>query len=189
MPILVNFIAFQIAWLACVIGGANHWPWLGVIVTAAVVALHLYQATRPKTEAILLILSGLLGLFADSLLTIPGLLQFSSGQFHPSLAPYWMAALWIAFATTCNVSLRWLKPRLKLAALLGAIAGPLAYYGGAQLGGVLLTRPLISLLAVGGVWMLTMPLLLIIATRYDGMAEINPATGAPDRSAITDTPA
>ncbi|NJM12737.1 MAG: DUF2878 domain-containing protein [Synechococcaceae cyanobacterium SM1_2_3] len=189
MPILVNFIAFQIAWLACVIGGAHQWPWLGVIVTAVVVALHLYHAARPKTEAILLILSGLMGLFADSLLTIPGLLQFPSGQFHPGLAPYWMIALWIAFATTCNVSLRWLKPRLKLAALLGAIAGPLAYYGGSELGGVLLTEPLISLLAVGGIWAAAMPLLLIIANRYDGMAETNRANAAHDKSATADKPA
>lgn len=189
MSILVNFIAFQAAWFACVIGGAHHWPWLGVIVTAIVVALHLYQATLPKVDIIVLILSGLLGLCADSLLTILGLLQFPSGQFHPSLAPYWMVAMWVAFATTCNVSLRWLKPRLILAALLGASAGPLAYYGGARLGGVVLTDPLLSLLAVAGIWAAAMPLLLIIANRYDGMAETNPAHDAPDKSVTADKPA
>ena len=189
MSILVNFIAFQAAWFACVMGGANHWPWLGVIVTVVVVALHLYQAARPKTEAILLILSGLLGLCADSLLTGLGFLQFPSGQFHSSLAPYWMVAMWIAFATTCNVSLRWLKPRLILAALLGAIAGPLAYYGGSQLGGVSLTELVTSLLAVGGLWAAAMPLLLIIANRYDGMVETNPAHDAPDKSVTADKPA
>jgi hypothetical protein len=82
-----------------------------------------------------------------------------------------MVAMWMSFATTFNVSLRWLKRRLGLAALLGMIAGPLAYYGGAQLGGVAFANPLASLLAVAGVWTLAMPLLLVIADRWDGMAE------------------
>lgn len=45
-------------------------------------------------------LSGLLGLAADSLLVGLGLLRFPSGQFHPQLASYWMAAMWMLFATT-----------------------------------------------------------------------------------------
>ncbi len=167
---LINFIAFQIAWFACVLGGAHGWPWLGVVVTAAIIALHLYRAAWPRVELALILASGLLGFSADSLLTGIGLLQFPSGQLHPQLAPYWMAALWMAFATTFNVSLRWLKPRLGLAALLGLIAGPLAYYGGAQLGGVVFSEPLAGLIGVAGVWTLAMPLLLILAARWDGMA-------------------
>ncbi len=168
---LINFIAFQIAWFACVLGGAHGWPWLGVVVTAAIIALHLYQATRPTLELKLILVSGLLGFGADSLLTGIGLLHFPSGQLHPQLAPYWMAALWMAFATTFNVSLRWLKPRLGLAALLGLIAGPLAYYGGAKLGGVVFSEPLAGLIGVAGVWTLAMPLLLILAAHWEGMAE------------------
>lgn len=167
---LINFIAFQIAWFACVLGGAHGWPWLGVAVTAAIIALHLYRAPRPMVELALILVSGLLGFGADSLLTGIGLLQFPSGQLHPHLAPYWMAALWMAFATTLNVSLRWLKPHLGLAALLGMIAGPLAYYGGARLGGVIFSELLAGLIGVAGVWTLAMPLLLIIAVRWDGMA-------------------
>lgn len=97
---LLNIIAFQIGWFACVLGGAWGWPWLGVAVTAAVVALHLRRAAQPGAEAVLIGLSGLLGLAADSLLVGLGLLRFPSGQFHPQLAPYWMAAMWMLFATT-----------------------------------------------------------------------------------------
>ncbi|MBK8537787.1 MAG: DUF2878 domain-containing protein [Candidatus Competibacteraceae bacterium] len=184
----LNFIAFQIGWFACVLGGAHGWPWLGVGVTAAIIALHLYRAARPSTEAVLIVLSGLLGFIADSLLTGMGLLQFPSGQLHRHFAPYWMVAMWMAFATTCNVSLRWLKPRLGLAALLGAVAGPLAYYGGAKLGGVSFAEPLASLIAVAGVWTLAMPLLLIIAARWDGMAETDRTNAAPGKSVIADKP-
>lgn len=186
---LLNFIAFQIGWFACVLGGAHGWPWIGVFVTAAIVALHLYRAARPQAEAALILSSGLLGFIADSLLTGMDLLHFPSGQFHPHIAPWWMAALWMAFATTFNVSLRWLKPRSGLAALLGAVAGPLAYYGGAKLGGVSLVDPFASLIAVAGVWTLAMPLLLIIAARWDGMAETGQANAAPGKSATADRPA
>ncbi|MFO1422468.1 MAG: DUF2878 domain-containing protein [Candidatus Competibacteraceae bacterium] len=179
---LLNLIAFQIGWFACVLGGARGWPWLGVLVTATAIILHLYQAARPRTEAMLIGLSGLLGFVADSLLTGMGLLRFPSGQFHPDLAPYWMVAMWMLFATTFNVALGWLKPRLGLAALLGMIAGPLAYYGGAQLGGVSFENPAASLLAVAGVWTLAMPLLLVIANRWNGMAETIPTSAEPGTS-------
>jgi Protein of unknown function (DUF2878) len=184
---LLNFIAFQIGWFACVWGGANGWPWLGVAVTAMIAGRHVYRATRPKTEAVLIGLSGLLGLLADSLLTGLGLLRFPSGQLHPQFTAYWMIAMWMLFATTFNVSLRWLKPRLGLAALLGLVAGPVAYYGGARLGGVAFAEPLyLGLIAVGIVWALAMPLLLVIATRYDGMAETAPTAVAPAGSATAD---
>lgn len=186
---LLNIIAFQIGWFACVLGGAYGWPWLGVLATAAIVALHLGRAARPAAEAVSIVLSGVLGFVADSLLTGLGLLTFTSGQFHPHLAPYWIVAMWMLFATTLNVSLRWLKPRLGLASLLGTVAGPLAYYGGAKLGGVSFANPLASLLAVAGVWTLAMPLLLVIANRWNGMAETDRATAAPGRSARADKPA
>jgi hypothetical protein len=186
---LVNFIAFQIGWFACVLGGANGWPWLGVLVMIAVVTRHLYQATQPRAELTLIVLSGLLGFGADSLLTGLGLLHFPSGQFHEALSPYWMVAMWMLFATTLNVSLRWLKPYLALAALLGAVAGPLAYYAGARLGGVSFADPLTGLIAVGGVWALAMPLLLVIASRWNGVAGSDPANGALGMSATASKPA
>ena len=62
------------------------------------------------------------------------------------------------------------------------IAGPLAYYGGAKLGGVSFGEPLASLAAVSGVWTLAMPLLLIIAGRWNGMAETAPTSAGPDMS-------
>ena len=180
---LLNLIVFQIGWFACVLGGAHGWPWLGVVVTVVVVALHLYRAARPRMETALILSSGVLGFLADSLLTGMGLLRFPSGQWHPQFAPYWMVAMWMLFATTLNVSLRWLKSRLGLAALLGAVAGPLAYYGGAKLGGVSFDKPLAGSIAVAGVWTLAMPLLLVMASRWDGATETDPATAAPDKSA------
>jgi hypothetical protein len=49
--------------------------------------------------------------------------------------------MWIAFATTLNVSMRWLRGRPELALLFGAVGGPLAFYAGERLGAVTVHRP------------------------------------------------
>jgi hypothetical protein len=54
----------------------------------------------------------------------------------PWLAPVWIIAMWAGFATLLHVALRWLLPHRWLAALLGAVGGPLAYYAGMRLGAV-----------------------------------------------------
>jgi len=40
--LILNFILFQIAWFACVLGAANAMPWLGVLVTVVILIWHLY---------------------------------------------------------------------------------------------------------------------------------------------------
>ena len=75
------------------------------------------------------------------------------------------------------------------ACVLGGVAGPLAYYAGARLGGVSFADPLASLIAVGGVWTLAMPLLLVIASRWNGVAESDPANGVLGTSATAGKPA
>lgn len=68
------------------------------------------------------------------------------------------------------------------------IVEPLAYYGGAQLGGVAFANPLASLLAVAGIWTLAMPLLLVIADRWNGMAETVPTNAELGTSGTANKP-
>jgi hypothetical protein len=81
--------------------------------------------------------------------------------------------MWVLFASTLNVSLRWLRGRWIVAALLGATAGPLAYYAGAKLGGVVIAEPLPGFIALAAGWASFMPLLIKLSSRLDGM---RPAT-------------
>src|SRR3546814_5025428 len=46
----------------------------------------------------------------------------------PPLAPIWILALWVGFILSINHSLHFLRERIWLAALLGAVSGPAAYY-------------------------------------------------------------
>jgi hypothetical protein len=169
MLLVTNFLVFQLGWLACVLGGAHHLPWTGTGVAAVAVAWHLSQAATPRRELALVLLVGLLGALWDSLLVAAGLLVYPSGTLLPGTAPHWIVAMWLLFATTLNVSLRWLRQRPVLAIACGALGGPLAYYAGAQLGGVQMPQPGAALAALSVGWAVFMPLLSVLAQRFDGM--------------------
>jgi hypothetical protein len=166
--LIVNLVAFQVGWFACVLGGAHQLPWLGVGVVSAVVALHLALSSNPIREAILLLLVGVLGAFWDGLLVRFGFLEYPSGMIQPWLAPVWIIAMWVSFATILNVSLWWLKGRWYLASLLGAIGGPLAYFAGYKLGAVQFPDFLVAMTVLAGGWSFLMPMSLWLARRFDG---------------------
>ena len=168
MPVLVNFILFQLAWLACVLGAAQGHPWFGPLVVACVVAYHLQRAANPGPEAMLLLSAALIGTLFDSALVASGWLVYPAGQWHPLVAPYWIIALWVAFASTLNVSLNWLKGRPLLSVLFGTLGGPLAYLAGARLGGVEFTEQAWALGALGLGWALLTPLLVALSARLNG---------------------
>ncbi len=174
MNVWLNIAAFQIGWFVCVLGAARGMPGLGIAVGLVIVAMHLRRVPQPRSESLLLLVAAVVGIVADTLLIRGNWLAFDSGTIIPGVTPYWMIALWIIFATTLNVSLGWLKRRRLLAAALGAVGGPLAYYAGAELGAVTIAHPPTALAAVGVVWALAMPLLLYAADRYNGT--IRPAS-------------
>lgn len=167
MKILINFVLFQIAWFACVLGGANGMAWAGPAVVAAVALYHLSRADNPQGELALLAVAAAMGTVFDSALVASGALAYPSGQWHPLMAPYWIIALWVAFATTLNVSLGWLKGRNLLGFLFGALGGPLAYYSGSLLGGVTFNAPVVALTALAVGWGLITPVLVAIAARLE----------------------
>lgn len=171
MPLIANFATFQINWFACVLGGAHGLPWLGTGFALALIAVHLAWVARPRPELTLIVLTGLLGATLDSAWVSLGLLEFPSGILIEGTAPHWIVAMWMAFATTLNITFRWLKGRLLLAGLLGTVGGPLAYYAGAELGGVSFPSPALSLSALALSWGLAMPALIALSHRFDGTAE------------------
>ncbi len=169
MGLLVNFGLFKAGWLSSVIGGAQQLPWLGPLAMLLVVSVHLYRARQPERELALVLACGFIGALFDSVLVASGAVTYPSGLFVESMAPYWIISMWMLFATTLNVSLRWLRDRYVLAAVLGAVAGPLAYLGGAKLGGIVFLDRSAGLAALAVGWGLIMPVLVLLAQRLDGM--------------------
>jgi len=70
-----------------------------------------------------------------------------------------------------NLSMGWLKGRPWLAAAFGAFGGPASYIAGQKLGGIIFVDYYIALVALAIGWAVFMPLLLIVAERYNGMSD------------------
>ncbi len=172
MTVALNIVLFQAGWFACVLSAAHGVPWLGALAAGAVVAWHLARAAEPGPELALVALAGVLGASFETLLVQIGWLRFESGVVIAGTAPYWMVALWAIFATTLNVSLRWLRTRPGVAALLGATGGPVAYYSGARLGALDFAATGAALAAIALGWAALTPLLLRAARRLDGYARL-----------------
>ncbi len=178
MHLLLNVAAFKIGWASSVVGAAQQMPWAGPLIVLIAVAIHLGFSTKPRRELLLLATCALLGGLFDSVLTATGWVRYPSGVVIPMLAPYWIVGMWVLFATTLNVSLRWLKSRKLLAATIGAVSGPLSYLAGAQLGAIEFVDrgPALALLALG--WTVLLPLVLTVADALDGVRD-SAATGEP----------
>ncbi len=171
MKLLINFVAFQLGWFACVLGAANGLPWLGPVVVAAAWPCTWPRRAAPLPELYLVLAAMVLGLVADSVLLATGWLSYSVGLWLPGLAPYWIVAMWALFATTLNVSMGWMRGRPVLTVLMGAVGGPLSYLAGEKLGAIELTQPVQALAALALAWAIAMPLLMWLAVRFDGIRE------------------
>lgn len=165
--VLINVAVYQAGWCVCVLGAARERSGLGMAVALLVAAGWLLVAPRPGALLQLIVLSGVVGYSWDSWLSVLGLIRYPAGALSPPLAPLWILALWVLFSTTLHVSLRWLQPKLRLAALLGALAAPLAYLAAARLGALSLPQPLPALAAQAAGWALLLPLLLGLARRLN----------------------
>jgi hypothetical protein len=99
-----------------------------------------------------------------------GNVSYPSGQPDPRLAPYWLVAMWGLLAIALNVTLRWLRGRWLLTAILAAVAGPASFASGVRLGGASFVHATPALLTLACVWALAMPALLRLSMRFDGVA-------------------
>ena len=157
---LFNFLAYQLAWFACVLGAAHDLAWAGALFAVSVAALHL-ALRRDPSELRLVVSAAAIGFLVDSALVRAQFVEFASADWN-GWAPVWMVSLWMAFATTLNHSLRWLASRPWVAALAGAIGGPLAYLAGARLGALTLAAPTPALILIAGLWAVAMGLLSLL---------------------------
>ena len=113
--------------------------------------------------------AAIFGIAFDSALVGSGWLIYENGSLWTGTAPYWIVAMWLLFATTLNVSLRWLRARACAAALFGAIGGPISYVAGAQLGAVELVSRGAALAALSLGWAFVVPVLIALSRHFDGM--------------------
>ncbi len=165
---LLNILGFQIGWFACVLGGANQTPWLGVLISGLVILVHLLRTSERAFECKFLGVAVIIGIIFDGIPQSLGWITFSPVTLWPDvLPPPWMIMLWALFASTMNISLSWLHNRKALAILIGAIAGPLSYWSGARLGALQLSNPSTAIIYLSIGWGAIVPVLLKIAASKD----------------------
>ena len=163
--LLLNLLAFQLAWFACVLGAAQGRPDLGILAVAAAVALQFAVSKARSHEAVLLGAALLMGLAWDSTMARSGIVIYTSPGPLPDWAPGWILALWALFATTLRGPLRWLHGRWLLTAIIGGISGAFSYLGAVRLGAGRFPEPVLAMLVLGAGWAVITPLLIELAKR------------------------
>jgi hypothetical protein len=165
--IWINMVLYQATWLAAVAGAGQGLWWPGLVVLALFAGLQLVLSAWRRADACLFAGVSLVGFVVDSTFLQLGLMQFETPVPWPGLAPVWMVALWTSFALTLNHSLAFLHCRPVLAALLGGIGAPLAYWAACSGWHALSfphgVTPMFAATAL--VWALLMPLLSRMALR------------------------
>lgn len=170
--IIINFVLFQLAWFACVMGAAYQLPWLAFIVGVSLVSIQWVFAPNPVKELQLVVLVCAIGAVFDQLLLNHGVVQYQAHGWSAGWVPVWIIGLWAAFASTLNVSLRWLRNYRWAAVLLGAIGGPLAYAAAQKLGAVTLTITPSSHIVLGVGWAILTPWIIHLSKKLDGYAHV-----------------
>ncbi len=124
-----NLIGYQAVWFITVAAAGRGLAWPGVSAALAFVLAQLARSDRRRADARLALLALACGLLIDGSLASLGWIRCAAPTLTP---PAWILALWAAFALTLNHSFACLRGRPRLACLLGAIGGPLAYWGAAR---------------------------------------------------------
>jgi hypothetical protein len=135
-------------------------------VTAAVV-LHFALSGKREQDAWLLGLCIAVGIVLDTVAVRAGWITYASPLPVAGFAPAWIIALWALFATALREPLRWMHGRPVLAALFGAIGGPVSYAAAERLGACRFDDPMPSLCALGLGWAIVMPVLAEAARRME----------------------
>ncbi len=136
LSILLNLLGFKACWLACIFGAANHQPWIGPLAVAVWCAIHLSRSPFPQREAALILIGAAIGASVDVITLTTGFISYH-GSHTPTLgfiATFF--ALWVNFGTTLRISFQWSWRKPIIAAAMGALGGPFAYWSGAQAGAI-----------------------------------------------------
>ena len=174
-----NLLFFKIGWLACVAFAAAGKPAMASLAVAAVALAHIVSVAAPRKEILLLAVAAVIGLAWESLLVKLGLVEYV-GHASSWLAPYWIVAMWVLFATTVNHGLRWAKRAPWIAAVAGLAGGPMAFYGGMKMGAVVFPDATLSLTVIALGWGVLLPLLTWIADSIIDMEWLEPVRRRPD---------
>ncbi|WP_185960675.1 DUF2878 domain-containing protein [Aliidiomarina halalkaliphila] len=148
-PRIIAFVIFDGVWLSAV-WGRDPWLWLTALMIAVMFAATPAALWRQRRAFIAILLVGLL---VEWLTVLFGVIQFTGTNGIPA----WLYLLWVGFTGMALVVFDWLHRRYLLAAIAGAIFGPVTYLAGARFGAAELLLPVPWVIAVYAIaWALLM---------------------------------
>lgn len=163
--IIFNLVAFDVCWTLAMLGASRSWWWCGPLVIAASLAIQLRASPSPRREAAIIFAGALVGTLLDWTAVALGLFSHEGRSTAAFLVIFF--SLWLNFGTTLRPALRWMWRRPALAAALGGVGGPMAYWLGARLGAISITQPMALTLAwVAVQYALATPLWMRAADRF-----------------------
>lgn len=163
----INLAFYQATWLAAIAGAARGWWWAGPLILVVFASWQLAVSRYRMADIELMLCAAVVGFAVDTLCVRGGMLVYAAPVPSPGFAPAWIVALWMSFALTLNHSLAYMKSHLPLAALLGAVGAPLAYWAAARGWNALsfAAQPMTALGALAIAWSILAPALFFLARR------------------------
>ncbi len=167
MSALLTFVGYELVWCAAVIGAGHGLAWPGLGAACVFIGWRLTVSPQRRVEAALLAVSLAMGTLLENCWVRAGLIHYAAA-WPFAFAPAWLLALWAAFGLTIVPLFGYLHTRPALAALLGAIGGPLSYSAAARGWHAVMfpPRPALSLLALALGWAAALPALTALARRW-----------------------
>ena len=132
---IADFLGYLACWWAAILGAANGHAWAGPAVALPYLFVHLKWIDPSPAAGRRVVWGTVAGCLVEQGNRMLGVTAYAG---DPVFAPAWMVGLWAAFAATSGVSMAWLRGKVVLAAILGAVAGPLTFMAGERLGALTL---------------------------------------------------
>ena len=166
MNACLTFVGYELVWFAAVCGAGRGAVWPGVCAAVLFASWRLAVSRRLQLETRLLAAALLIGAALETCWVSSGMLRYAAA-WPLTCCPAWLLALWGAFGLTIVPLFGYLHRRPGLAALLGALGGPLSYSAAAHgWHAVFFPAPRWpSLLALAVGWGAALPALTTLARR------------------------
>jgi hypothetical protein len=166
MRFWTTLAAYELVWLCAVMGAGHGLAWPGVAAAGLFAGWRLAGSRCRRVELKVAGITVLLALALEWTWVTSGLIVYAAPWPFAS-APAWLIGLWLAFGLTVVPLFGYLHERPALAAILGALGGPLAYLGAARAHALRLPGPAWrGLLALALGWAIVMPTLTSLAGRW-----------------------
>lgn len=160
-------VGFQLVWLSAAFGAAHGSALIGTLTALVFIAAVVASSTSATSVLAISTVSAMTGLVVETGLLAAGLVHYEASWPSHAVAPVWIVALWFGFGATISplVALtgrdRWIR-----LVMLGALAGPAAYWAGARISALQVEDPgWPAYLTIAIIWGIVLPVLAALDGR------------------------